>query len=218
MKKLAIFDLDGTLLNTLADLAAATNYALTQLGYPTHPTDAYRTFVGNGINKLFERALPETDRTQENILKTRSYFVPYYDAHNADLSVPYSGIPELLSTLQEKGMKLAVASNKYQAATSKLIAQYFPDIKFEAVYGQRDEIPSKPNPAVVHAIMHDTQIDKQDIVYIGDSCVDMETGKNAEVSTIGVSWGFRPRTELEGYLPDFIADTREALLQHLLSE
>ena len=217
MKKLAIFDLDGTLLNTLADLAAATNFALKQHGFPTHETDAYRTFVGNGINKLFERALPESERTPENILKIRSIFVPYYDAHNADLSLPYSGIPSLLETLQAKGMKLAVASNKYQAATSKLIAQYFPHISFEAVYGQRDEIPSKPSPAVVKAIMEDTHVNEADIVYIGDSCVDMETGKNAEVSTIGVSWGFRPRTELEAYAPDFIADTREELLQYLLS-
>lgn len=218
MKKLAIFDLDGTLLNTLADLAAATNFALKQQGFPTHETDAYRTYVGNGINKLFERALPTSERSQENIQKTRSIFVPYYDVHNADLSLPYTGIPSLLETLQEKGMKLAVASNKYQAATSKLIAQYFPNISFQAIYGQRDEIPSKPNPAVVNEIMKETHIDKADIVYIGDSCVDMETGRNAEVSTVGVSWGFRPRTELEAYTPDFIADTHEELLQFLLSQ
>lgn len=102
MKKLAIFDLDGTLLNTIADLATATNYALSQQGYPTHDTDAYLYFVGNGINKLFERALPEGEKSQENVLKTRALFVPYYDIHNADLSVPYNGIEQLLTELQHK--------------------------------------------------------------------------------------------------------------------
>lgn len=97
MKRLVIFDLDGTLLNTIADLAAATNYALTQFGYPTHDTDAYRFFVGNGINKLFERALPESERTPENVLRIRSQFVPYYNLHNADLSRPYPGIEQLLT-------------------------------------------------------------------------------------------------------------------------
>ncbi len=218
MKKLAIFDLDGTLLNTLADLAKATNFALAQQGFPTHETDAYRTFVGNGINKLFERALPATQRDPETILKTRSLFVPYYNAHNADFSKPYPGIPTLLTALQAKGMKLAVASNKYQAATSKLIAQYFPTITFQAVYGQRDEIPSKPDPTVIHVICKEANINEADIVYIGDSHVDMETGKNANVCTVGVSWGFRPRSVLEDFHPDFIADTHEELLQYLLSD
>ena len=117
MKKLVIFDLDGTLLNTIADLAAATNQALQYYGYPTHETEAYRFFVGNGINKLFERALPEGEPTEENVLKIRSQFIPYYDEHNADLSRPYPGISELLKTLQQQGIMIAVASNKYQAAT-----------------------------------------------------------------------------------------------------
>ena len=218
MKKLAIFDLDGTLLNTLADLAAATNYALSQQGYPTHETDAYRTFVGNGINKLFERALPEGKKSQVNVLKTRALFVPYYDKHNADLSLPYTGINKVLEALQEKGMLLAVASNKYDAATKKLIAQFFPTIHFTAVFGQREEIASKPDPAVIHEIMHIANIGNEETVYIGDSCVDMQTGQNAQVTTVGVSWGFRPRTELEGFHPDFIADERTELLHYLLSE
>ena len=218
MKKLAIFDLDGTLLNTLADLAAATNYALSQQGYPTHETDAYRTFVGNGINKLFERALPEGEKSQENVLKTRALFVPYYNQHNADLSIPYEGINSVLETLQKKGMMLAVASNKYDAATKKLIAQFFPTITFTAVYGQREDVPSKPNPAVVYEIMKRANAQNTETIYIGDSCVDMQTGQNAGVTTVGVSWGFRPRTELEGFTPNFIADNRTELLHYLLSE
>ena len=151
MKKLVIFDLDGTLLNTIADLAAATNQALQYYGYPTHETEAYRFFVGNGINKLFERALPEGERTEENVLKIRSQFIPYYDEHNADLSRPYPGISELLKTLQQQGIMIAVASNKYQAATRKLIAHYFPEINFVEVLGQREGIPAKPDPSIVNA-------------------------------------------------------------------
>lgn len=218
MKKLAIFDLDGTLLNTIADLAAATNYALTQLGYPTHKTDEYLYFVGNGINKLFERALPEGEKSQENVLKTRALFVPYYNVHNADLSVPYSGIQEVLKELQDKGMKLAVASNKYDAATKKLIHQYFPEINFLAIFGQRDEVPTKPDPAVVYEIIKMADVNKEDVVYIGDSGVDMQTGKNAGVCTVGVSWGFRPKSELETFHPDYIASERKELLHYLLSE
>lgn len=215
MKRLAIFDLDGTLIDTIADLAGATNYALQECGFPTHETDAYRYFVGNGINKLFERALPENERSEANILKIRSLFIPYYNIHNADLSQPYPGITDVLDTLQRKGMMLAVASNKYQEATSKLIKQYFPQITFAQVFGQREGVPAKPDPSVIFEIIEKTGVKKEEVVYLGDSCVDMQTGINAEVTTIGVSWGFRPRTELEAYHPDFIADRTEDILQYL---
>ena len=215
MKKLVIFDLDGTLLNTIADLAAATNHALQHYGYPTHDTDAYRYFVGNGINKLFERSLPETERTEANVLKIRSQFIPYYNIHNADLSRPYPGIEQVLHTLQANQILIGVASNKYQAATSKLIAQYFPDIQFVEVLGQREGVPAKPDPQAVLEIMEKADVSREDVAYIGDSCVDMETGKNAGVTTIGASWGFRPRTELEAYNPDFIADEACDILRFL---
>ena len=152
MKKLIIFDLDGTLLDTIADLAGATNHALATYGYPIHETDAYRFFVGNGINKLFERALPETERNETNIMKIRSVFIPYYNKHNADLSLPYAGITHVLETLQAKGCQLAVASNKYQEATTKLITQYFPTLSFVRIFGQREGVPAKPDPAVVFEI------------------------------------------------------------------
>ena len=158
MKKLVIFDLDGTLLNTIADLAQSTNHALAALGYPTHEEAAYKFMVGNGINKLFERALPEGEKTEENVLKVRSHFVPYYDQHNADKSRPYPGIPELLSRLQSRQVQLAVASNKYQSATEKLVAHYFPTIRFAAVYGQREGIATKPDPTIVFDILKQTSI------------------------------------------------------------
>lgn len=215
MKKLVIFDLDGTLLNTIADLATATNQALQHYGYPTHEVEAYRFFVGNGINKLFERALPETERTEENILKIRSQFVPYYDTHNADLSRPYPGIPELLMTLQQKGIKIAVASNKYQAATRKLIAHYFPEINFVEVLGQREGIPAKPDPSIVNEIKIKAGVDEKEILYAGDSNVDMQTAHNAGVTAVGVAWGFRPRTELEALHPAYIIEKAEELLSLL---
>ena len=217
MKKLVIFDLDGTLLNNIADLAAATNQALQYYGYPTHETEAYRFFVGNGINKLLACSLSAGERTEENVLKIRSQFIPYYDEHNADLSRPYPGISELLKTLQQQGIMIAVASNKYQAATRKLIAHYFPEINFLEVLGQREGIPAKPDPSIVNEIMTKAGVKQEDILYVGDSNVDMQTAHHAGVTAIGVAWGFRPRTELEALHPAHIIEKAEELLPLLLS-
>ena len=183
MKKLVIFDLDGTLLNTIADLAQSTNHALSVLGYPMHEESAYNFMVGNGINKLFERALP------------------------------YPGIPELLEQLQLQGLQIAVASNKYQAATQKLIAHYFPKIDFVAIFGQREGVNVKPDPTIVEDILSIAKVDKKDVLYVGDSGVDMQTAINAGVTSCGVTWGFRPRTELEEFNPDYIVDRAEEILK-----
>ena len=211
MKKLVIFDLDGTLLNTIADLANSTKYALKVLGYPIHEPDKYNLMVGNGINKLFERALPDGEKTEENVLRVRQEFVPYYDQHNADKSRPYPGVTELLETLQTAGMQLAVASNKYQTATEKLIAHYFPNIKFTAVFGQREGIPVKPDPIIVKEILQIAKVQEEETLYVGDSGVDMQTAINAGVTSCGVTWGFRPRTELESFHPDHIVDNAEEI-------
>ena len=206
MKKLVIFDLDGTLLNTIADLAHSTNYALNKLGYPTHEIEKYNFMVGNGIDKLFERALPEEEKSKENVLRVRKEFVPYYDIHNADDSRPYP-IPELLSYLQDAGVQIAVASNKYQAATQKLVDHYFPEIHFTAVLGQREGVKVKPDPIIVSDILEIAKVAKEEALYVGDSGVDMQTAANAGVTACGVTWGFRPRTELEEFNPSYIADT-----------
>lgn len=197
MKKLVIFDLDGTLLNSVADLAQATNHALRLNGYPTHPTDAYRFFVGNGINKLFERALPEGEKTQENVLRIRKDFIPYYNAHNRDYTRPYDGIEELLHTLQARGVMMAIASNKYIAATLQLVPAYFGDIQFACVLGHREGIAPKPDPRIVYDILEQTGVAKNDVLYVGDTCVDMQTARNAGLTSVGVTWGFRPQCELE---------------------
>ncbi|MFT0328431.1 HAD family hydrolase [Bacteroides thetaiotaomicron] len=216
MKKLVIFDLDGTLLNTIADLAHSTNYALNKLGYPTHEIEKYNFMVGNGIDKLFERALPEGEKSKENVLRVRKEFVPYYDIHNADDSRPYPGIPELLSYLQDAGIQITVASNKYQAATQKLIDHYFPEIHFTAVFGQREGIKVKPDPTVVFDILEVAKVTKEEVLYVGDSGVDMQTAANAGVTACGVTWGFRPRAELEEFSPQYIVDTAEEIKRLIL--
>ena len=206
MKKLVIFDLDGTLLNTIADLAHSTNYALNKLGYPTHEIEKYNFMVGNGIDKLFERALPEGEKSKENVLRVRK----------ADDSRPYPGIPELLSYLQDAGIQIAVASNKYQAATQKLIDHYFPEIHFTAVFGQREGIKVKPDPTVVFDILEVAKVTKEEVLYVGDSGVDMQTAANARVTVCGVTWGFRPRAELEEFSPQYIVDTAEEIKRLIL--
>lgn len=206
MKKLIIFDLDGTLLNTIADLANSTNHALRKLGYPTHEVEAYNFMVGNGVNKLFERALPEGEKTEANISRVRAEFMPHYDQHNADESRPYPGIPELLKLLQAEGKMIAVASNKYQAATQKLVDRYFSETPFIAVFGQREGIKVKPDPTIVLDILKIANVEPQEVLYVGDSGVDMQTAQNSGVSACGVTWGFRPRTELEAFQPDYIVN------------
>ena len=212
MKKLVIFDLDGTLLDTIADLAESTNHALKQLGYPTHDVETIRTFVGNGINKLLERALPLQEQTEEKVMLMRSHFVPYYDAHNADLSSPYPSIVHLLEDLQGQGIMIAVASNKYQEATVKLVKYYFPMINFIEILGQREGINVKPDPSIVFDILQKANVNKEEVLYVGDSGVDMQTAINAGVDAVGVTWGFRPRTELEGFQPIGLIDKAEELL------
>ena len=128
MNRIIIFDLDGTLLNTIDDLGYACNYALEKAGFATHPIETYPAKVGNGINNLIRRALPEDKRTEENIQRVRAHFVPYYDMHNCDYTRPYDGIPEMLTSLKAEGYQLAVASNKYQAATEKIVNHFFPHV------------------------------------------------------------------------------------------
>ena len=149
MTKLVIFDLDGTLLNTIDDLAMSTNHALRLFGYPEHSLAEYRFFVGNGITTLIERALPEEARQKNLIYQLRKAFIAYYQLHKTDLTQPYPGIPELLTHLNDQGITLAVASNKYHQGTIELIRHFFGEKLFSVVLGQRENIPVKPDPAIV---------------------------------------------------------------------
>ena len=214
-----IFDLDGTLLNTIDDLGYACNYALGRCGFSTHPIEEYPRMVGNGINNLIRRALPQTEQTEENILRVREHFVPYYDAHNCDYTRPYEGIPELLNTLKAQGHRLAVASNKYQAATEKIVSHFFPGI-FDVILGERDGIPRKPNPQIVYDIekilsslsANDLSTLSEAVLYLGDSLVDRDTAANAGVPFIACSWGFVSRQALtEAGVPRIIDQPQELL-------
>lgn len=190
-----IFDLDGTLLNTIDDLGYACNYALEKTGYPTYPISAYLAKVGNGINNLIRRALPEAERTEENIWRVRAYFVPYYNDHNCDYTRPYDGMPEVLKQLKAQGHQLAVASNKYQAATEKIVNHFFPNL-FDVILGEREGVERKPNPQIVLDILSTLNIKHSTLLYLGDSLVDFETAKNAGVPFVACSWGFVKREQL----------------------
>lgn len=207
MKKLVIFDLDGTLLDTIEDLGKACNHALVQCGFPERRMDEYNMLVGRGIMNLFRKALPEGAGTEENALRMREHFVPYYNEHNRDFTKPYPGIPELLDSLSSAGVSLAVASNKYQEGTEMLVRHYFGKYRFACILGQREGRPIKPDPEIVREAMAAAGAGKEEVVYCGDSDVDMATGMNAGVCTIGVTWGFRTREELLAYGPDLLADT-----------
>jgi len=218
MKRLVIFDLDGTLIDTIGDLGTSTNYALAQLGYPTHPLEAYKMMVGNGISKLVERALPPQAQTPENVNRMLEVFVPYYNGHNAIYSKPYEGIEEVLRSLRRQGIVLAVASNKYHEATSYLIPHYFPHIDFAVVYGHREGKPRKPDPTIVYDILDAAGVSREDTLYVGDSAVDMQTAQNAQVTACGVTWGFRSREELAAGQPAYLIDHPQEILGKPISD
>ena len=223
-----IFDLDGTLLNTIDDLGYACNYALEKTGYPTYPIEAYPAMVGNGINNLIRRALPEEARTEENVLRVREFFVPYYDAHNTDYTRPYEGMPQLLRNLKAQGHRLAVASNKYQAATEKIVTYFFPCV-FDIILGEREGIERKPDPHIVCDILESLHpegkgsfaregrcVDSRcPALYIGDSLVDMQTARNAGVPFVACSWGFVPREQLIAAGAEWIVDCPWDILKHI---
>ena len=204
MKRLVIFDLDGTLLNTIDDLGAATNYALEAEGFPTHALEAYTMMVGNGVNLLIERALPEEHRTKATVERLLVHFRSYYDEHLADQTRPYPGIPELLSELTSREIAVAVASNKYQDAVTRLINVFFPNVEWVAVEGHRQGIPTKPDPSIVFDILSIHPTPKAETLYVGDSGVDMETARRACIESVGVTWGFRAVSELRNSHADHI--------------
>lgn len=197
MKKLIIFDLDGTLLNTIGDLADAVDYVMRSRNLPEHTNAEYRQMVGGGIKRLVERALPaelaENEAyVEECVAQFRRYYVDNIDRH----TIPYEGIPELLHKLQRDGVKMAVASNKFQHGTDRLVAKFFGDIEFVAIEGNREGAPLKPNPEIIHNILRIADLEPCDAVMVGDSGIDIRTAIAAGIDSIGVSWGFRFADEL----------------------
>ncbi len=211
MKSYVIFDLDGTLLNTIDDLAAATNHALAETGFPQHGMWVYPRMVGNGVTKLIERALPDDARSEKNINETLAHFTAYYNDHCCDATTPYPGIPELIADLTARGLNLAVTSNKYQDAVTRLITHFFPDGNFRAILGNEDGMPRKPDPSIVFKALSMCPTPKADVLYVGDSGVDMETARRACVESCGVSWGFRSIHELKEAMADHIVSTPDQI-------
>ena len=212
MTKLIIFDLDGTLLDTLGDLAVSCNTVLAMRGLPQHGLEEYRTFVGNGIRRLVERALPEPLRNPLTIEAARRDFVDYYTEHIDIYTRPYEGICELLAELQRRGIRLAVASNKFQTGTEKLVRRFFPGVEFAAAAGQQPGVPLKPDPAVDLNLLKQTGVAPAEALHVGDSGTDMEAARGAGIRAVGVTWGFRSRGELVGAGADHIIDRPAELL------
>lgn len=195
--QLVIFDLDGTLVDTIADLGAAANAVLGANCLPQHEPEAFRGMVGHGVRNLVKQAMPEPMREDERALDALlEQFLAYYINHLDDRSRPYPGMPELLADLQAAGVKLAVASNKFQAGTEKLIGRMFPGISFAAVLGGRPGEPLKPDPAIVDEIRERAGVSREETVMVGDSGTDIATAGAAGVDCIAVSWGFRSREAL----------------------
>lgn len=191
MKKTVIFDLDGTLLNTLDDLADSTNYALSKFGYPTRTIEEVRQFVGNGVAKLIERAIPE-GKNNPNFEKCLSIFKENYAQNMYNKTAPYNGIIEMLSNLKSKGIKIAVVSNKFDLAVKELCKKYFEGfIDFAAGENEAQGIKKKPAPDTVISVLNEFNFAPEDAVYVGDSDVDIMTAKNSQMPCISVTWGFR---------------------------
>lgn len=205
-----IFDLDGTLVDSLVDLGNTVNAILSEKGYPTHTIDEYRYYVGDGVMKLIERALPKDHQEDLNLFKQR--FDNVYESHCLDNTRPYLGIEELINNLADHEYNLAVVTNKPQDHATKIIKTLFPGC-FKYVFGNTSRHPKKPDPCLTNLVINLFDVRKNEVVYIGDSDVDMLTAKNTKVKAIGVAWGFRGRQELLDNGADCVVDQADEILE-----
>ena len=209
MIKAILFDLDGTLVNSLFDLGFSTNFALAKMGYPTHEIEKFKYFVGDGMPKLIERALPESKRDKETIKTTLEIFMEHYREHFVDKTVPYDGIIELLDSLSE--YKMAVISNKVQEMATVVTEKLLGD-KFQIVCGKREGYPTKPDPTLTLEIIDELGVKPEECLFIGDSGMDMAVAKNAGCVAVGVLWGFRKEDELRENGADYIVSASQDIL------
>ncbi|MEG0751059.1 MAG: HAD family hydrolase [Oscillospiraceae bacterium] len=215
MYKLCAFDLDGTLINTIADIAAAVNYGLRELGYPEHSESEYYHMVGNGMRKICERALPceNKDRTDELI----AIYGARYVEHCCDLSRPYADIPELLHRLSDADISLAVVTNKPQNQSDRVVSTFLSEFSFIEVLGQSDRFPSKPAPDMLRHVIERFGFLEGETLYIGDSNVDVDFAHAAFVPCAGAAWGFRGRDELERSGAEFVVEKASEIAEIVLT-
>ena len=217
MKKLAIFDLDGTLLDSLGDIARCCNQALEELGLEPFPVEDYRQFVGSGVAVLIERIFAKRENTPENTQRFKERYVELYNYVCAHESSAFPGILDMLRKLKAQGIITAVATNKPDAMCKMVLEDAFPGC-IDIAYGQREDIAKKPDPEVVFRIMQDAGVEeKADVIYAGDSDVDIYTGLNAGVDTVGVLWGFRDKAELAGAGAPILCETKEELYNAIVT-
>lgn len=214
MIKAVLFDLDGTLADSLTDLAASADYALGNLGYKGHTLKEYQYFVGNGIPKLIERSLPENARDTQTVQKCLDIFMPYYREHCDDKTYAYDGMPELVATLKKMGYKTAVITNKAQEMAEKVVLRLIGD-SFDIVCGKREGYPAKPDPKLTLEVMSELGVKPEECVFVGDSDTDMKTAVNSGALPIGVLWGYRTKSEIEKSGAEYTVSNAEGILQIL---
>jgi phosphoglycolate phosphatase len=213
MDRTVVFDLDGTLLNTLDDLADSANYALALLGYSTHPTEKYRRFLGDGVDRLIFRIVPEEGVVPEKLQAMKKCFLDRYHSHALDKTMPYNGVTEVLCALKDAGFRLCVVSNKPDAQAKFTVNHFFGFELFDLIAGGSAAYPLKPDPTLTLHVLASVETPPENAFFVGDSNVDMQTAKNALCTAIGVTWGFRGRGELTANGADHIADTPGDLLE-----
>ena len=209
-----IFDLDGTLINTLDDLANSANYMLKHYGYPQFSVDDYKYKVGNGIRKLVERSLPENHRTPSEIDEAFNIFMSHYNEHSLDNTKPYDGIDRLLLDLRQMGIKIGVVTNKAHEAAVKILDKLLPG-RFDVIYGQHEGVPTKPDPTSTLTVMSKLGTTPEHCIFMGDSSVDVQTACNSGAYAVGVLWGFRTKEELLENGAKTIIETPDELLKLL---
>lgn len=216
MIKAVLFDLDGTLVNSLEDLAVSTNYALSRFGFPTHETEKYRYFVGDGMPKLIERALPENKRDKDTMNAVLKVFLEHYGEHFADHTRVYTGIEDLLTDIKRLKLRTAVISNKSQKPAEAVVGKLFSPECFDIICGKREEYPAKPDPALTLKVVSELGVHTEECVLVGDSGMDMAAAKNAGIIGIGVLWGFRTEDELKSNGASYIVDSPKKIAEIIM--